>query len=349
MKKILFTGGGSAGHVLPNVALITEFLKTGEADIVYMGTDAIERQIIPPLHVPFVQISCPKLIRGGFSSLTKNLTVPFALKKAIKEAEEKLKTISPDVVFSKGGYVSLPVVFAAKKLAIPCLTHESDFSPGLANKLIAPKCEYVLTSFPETAKRFKNGKFSGSLIRKDLFNQDAHSAKRKFGFADGKKVLLIFGGGSGSQKINAAVRKNILPLTKEFDVLHICGKGNKVETNVKNYRQEEYISDMASAYSAADVVLSRAGSNTVFELMALKKNAVLVPLEGQTRGDQIENARYFEKKGLCRVLLEEALDEIVPIVKQTADDGDMRTALLINRYENGTDNALREIRKLLRK
>lgn len=349
MKKILFTGGGSAGHVVPNVALIKELLKTGEADLFYMGTDGIEKGIISKLSIPYAQIACPKLVRGGIKSAFKNLSIPTAFQRAKKEALEKLKEIKPDLVFSKGGYVSLPVVFAARKLGIPCLTHESDYSIGLANKLIAPKCEYVLTAFPETAKKLKNGKYCGSLIKKSLFLGDRKSARARFHFTDGKKVLLVFGGGSGSQKINEAVRKNILALTEEFNVLHICGKGQTLESNIARYRQEEYLDDMSAAYAAADVVLCRAGAGTIFELLALKKTAVLVPLSGQTRGDQKENAEYFEKKGLCKVLQEEALDMLVPVLKEAACDTDIKTALSINRYENGTDNALREIRKILRR
>ena len=213
MKKILFTGGGSAGHVVPNVALIKELLKTGEVDITYMGTDGIEKSIITSLGIPYYTISCPKLIRGGIKTFVKNLQIPAQLKQAKKQAVDGLKIIKPDLVFSKGGYVALPVVLAAATLKIPCLTHESDFSVGLANKLIAGKCERVLTAFPETATKFKNGKYCGAPIRKELFYADKKSAKKHFALTNGKKVLLIFGGGCGSEKINDAIRRYIVDLT----------------------------------------------------------------------------------------------------------------------------------------
>ena len=150
MKKILFTGGGSAGHVVPNLAIIEEV--KNEADICYMGTDGLEKNLVAPLKIPYWEISCPKFVRS-FS--LKNFKIPAEFLRAEKKAAEGLKAFRPDIVFSKGGYVALPVVFAAKKLKIPCLTHESDLSPGLANRLMARKCRYVLTSFPETAERFK--------------------------------------------------------------------------------------------------------------------------------------------------------------------------------------------------
>ena len=157
MKKVLFTGGGSAGHVLPNLALIEELLSTGETDVCYMGTDGIEKRLVAEWKIPYCEIQCPKLIRGGgFSAFKKNVKIPAEFSRAVKQAEEGLKTFRPQLVFSKGGYVSLPVVFAAKRLQIPCITHESDYSLGLANKIAAKKCERVLTSFPETAEKLSS-------------------------------------------------------------------------------------------------------------------------------------------------------------------------------------------------
>ena len=199
MKKILFTGGGSAGHVLPNVALIEEILSTGEADVCYMGTDGIEKQILSEWKIPYYQIECPKLIRGGgFQSILQNVKIPAAFSRAKKQALQGLETIRPDVVFSKGGYVSLPVVFAARKLKIPCLAHESDLSVGLANKLAAGKCKYVFTSFPETAKTVRNGKYSGAPLRKTVFSSTRLQARKKLSIPSDATVLLVFGGGSGS-------------------------------------------------------------------------------------------------------------------------------------------------------
>lgn len=315
MKKILFTGGGSAGHVLPNVALMEDLLAQGNTELCYIGTNGIEKSLISPLKIPFHTIECPKLIRGGgFKSLRNNLKIPYAFLKAKKQAEEGLKEFRPDVVFSKGGYVSLPVVWAAKKLKIPCYTHESDFSAGLANKLAAKKCKAVFTSFPETAKRFKNGVYSGAPIRSSLLHADKARTKKEFSIPDGIPVLLVFGGGSGSKVINDCLRAALKTLTKKYFVLHVCGKGNLIDSNIKNYRQTEFISYMGGSYACADVVISRAGAGTLFELLALKKPALLIPLEGQTRGDQKENAEYFLNRGLCHVLPQKSLDNPTALI-----------------------------------
>ena len=191
MKKILFTGGGSAGHVIPNVALMEDILKGGFADVCYMGTDGIEKRLIQERKLPFYEIRCPKLIRSfSLSAIKRNLKIPFEQCKAKKQAEEGLKIFQPDLVFSKGGYVALPVILAAKKLKIPCFAHESDFSIGLANKLSAKKCERVFTSFPETAKTLRNGKYSGAPIRNGVLSVSEQVAKKRFSIAENKKVLV---------------------------------------------------------------------------------------------------------------------------------------------------------------
>lgn len=348
MKKILFTGGGSAGHVVPNLAVIDEILKSGEADVCYMGTDGIEKGLVATRKIPYYEIRCPKLRRrGGFSALLQNAKIPFAFSRAVKQAEMGIKTFQPDLVFSKGGYVALPVIHAARKLRIPCLTHESDFSAGLANRLAAKKCHLVLTSFPETAKRFKNGKYVGAPLRKSLFEVSRIDARKKYHLEGDEKVLLVLGGGSGSKTINDAVRRHIKELTSFCTVLHICGKGNRVESNLNKYMQEEFIEDMGGAYACADVVLSRAGSGAVFEIMALKKPAVFVPLAKASRGDQLQNAEYFRSKGLCYVLSQEQLERLVPTVKKALADKETFIRLQEHTETNGTENILAEIRRLL--
>ncbi|MGN1052984.1 MAG: UDP-N-acetylglucosamine--N-acetylmuramyl-(pentapeptide) pyrophosphoryl-undecaprenol N-acetylglucosamine transferase, partial [Candidatus Scatosoma sp.] len=193
MKKILFTGGGSAGHVVPNLALIYDLQKNGGVKTVYLGTDGIEKRLVSGAGILFRQISCPKLVR---SFTPKNLAIPFSLFKAVRSARQILREEKPDLVFSKGGYVSLPVCLAAAKENIPVLTHESDLSPGLATKLIAKKCRRVLTSFPETAKKFKNGAFTGPPLRAELFRYaNKAEARKKFPSLRGKPVVLAFGGG----------------------------------------------------------------------------------------------------------------------------------------------------------
>ncbi len=342
MKKVLFTGGGSAGHVVPNIALINAL--KGEADVCYIGTDGPEKALVSAQKIPYFQISCPKLVRG-FS--LGNLKIPAAFLRAERQAREGLLAFRPDVVFSKGGYVALPVVFAAKKLKIPCLTHESDLSPGLANRLMAGKCRYVLTSFPETAEKFRNGKYCGSPLREELFGGDREAARKKYGFSGKKKVLLVFGGGSGSRAINDALRKCVSSLARKYDVLHLCGKGNVAESNIPGYVQREFERDMADAYAAADLVVSRAGSNTVFELLALKKPAILVPLEGRTRGDQAENASYFQKRGLCRVLRQSELGFLPEAVEDAFADEALLSALAVSDFSGGNANILHEIRRFL--
>ncbi len=344
MYKIVFTGGGSAGHVIPNVALIDELLKTGEAELCYFGSSGIEKEIVAAKKIPYFEIDAPKLKRS-WKAIKSNLKIPFEFSKAVKKAEEGLKTFSPDVVFSKGGYVALPVVFAAHKLRIPCIAHESDFSIGLANRLSAKKCTALLTSFPETAKKLRNGKFSGPPIRAELFGHSRSAAKRELCEGTSRKVILVFGGGSGSEVLNEAVRKIAPKLAERYFILHVCGKGKTIDCRIKNYKQAEYLSDMGAAYACADLVLSRAGAGTVFELLALKKPSILVPLEGQTRGDQMENAAYFEKKGVCRVLRQSDLDCLAVEIEEALSDEKLKRNLAVFSYPLGNENLLHEIRQ----
>ena len=349
MKKILFTGGGSAGHVIPNLALIEEILSSGDADVCYMGTGGIEKQLISEWHIPYFQIECPKLVREkSFSAFKRNLCIPTEFFRAREKAIEGLRIFQPDLVFSKGGYVALPVISAAKKLKIPCLAHESDFSAGLANRLSARKCKYVFTSFPETAKKLPHGKYSGSPLRHSVLYASRAEARKKFNIPFDAKVILVFGGGSGSKALNTSLRESIKELTENYTVLHVCGKGNLVQSTVKNYRQFEFITDMGMAYACADLIVSRAGSGTVFEILALKKSSLLVPLAGQTRGDQAENAAYFQKQGLCHVLPQTQLHKLPQAIERAMQDDTMKTKLLESNFGQGNDVILREIRAILR-
>lgn len=302
MKTLILTGGGSAGHVVPNIALIPALRE--KFNLVYIGSDGIERDLMKGRGVPYHTVHCTKLVR---CSVLKNIAMPFRFLKSVSEAKRALAAAGADIVFSKGGYVALPVVLAAKKLRIPVLTHESDLTPGLANKIIARRCRAVLTSFPDTAKLFANGIYTGAPIRSELLRGDRTEALKKYGFSGKKPVLLLFGGGSGSLALNRAAEAALPEILQTFDFLHIRGKHAGAEKR-EGYVPLEYESDMASAYAAADFVVSRAGSNTVFELLALKKPALLVPLENRrSRGDQLQNAQYFEKRGLCRILRESDL------------------------------------------
>ena len=302
MKTIALTGGGSAGHVIPHLALLPELKKY--FNIVYIGSDGIERSLMKDTKVTFYTIHASKLVRG---SVLKNLTLPYRLIQSVREAKKALDHCKADIIFSKGGYVALPVVLAAKSRKIPVFSHESDFSAGLANKIIAKRSNAVFTSFPETAKTLRNGIYSGSPIRQELLFANKSAALIKYGFSGNKPVLLSFGGGSGSAAIGSAIEGALPELLKHFDILHIRGKNGKAPKQ-PGYLPLEFEHDMASAYACADYVLARAGSNTVFELLALKKPSLLIPLENKrSRGDQAENAEYFQKRGLCRVLHEKDL------------------------------------------
>ena len=348
MKKILFTGGGSAGHVIPNLALIQDLVLEGKTEVCYMGTDGIEKGLVTAEKIPYHTIRCPKLMRSkSLGALKNNLRIPFAFRRAVKQAEEGLRIFQPDLVFSKGGFVALPVVYAAKKLNVPCIAHESDFSLGLANRLSVKKCRLLLTSFPETAKGRKRAKYSGAPIRQDLLNADRKKARQTLGIKDGEKVLLVFGGGSGSQAVNTALRARLHTLTKKYVILHICGKGNEVESTFQNYRQYPFASDMGAMYACADLVISRAGAGTLFELLALKKPSLLIPLEGATRGDQLENAAYFCRRGLCHILPQTELNRLEECIDKAFIDERMRTRLQESGFTQGNGRILQEIRAIL--
>ncbi len=332
MAYILFTGGGSAGHVVPNLAVMEKLC--GMHKLAYLGTGGIESRLIGQAGYPFFRVDCPKLIR---SATPKNLLIPFRLIKACSEAKKILLKERPDLVFSKGGYASFPAVKAAQALGIPVLTHESDLSAGLCTKLIAKKCKAVLTSFPETAKRFPNGIYVGPPVRAELYSGDRARGLQKYRLRGNKPVLLVLGGGSGSRTVNEAVRKNLGHLLPTFDILHLCGKGNVLPVQAEGYVQSEYESDMRDAYACADFVLSRAGSNTVFEILLLKKRALLIPLVRGSRGDQAENAAYFKEKGLCRVLPETELSRLPEALAALSRGNALKKALESCPIGDGTE------------
>lgn len=328
---------------MPNLALM-EALK-GEYELYYIGTAGMEKDLIAPLHIPYGQIATPKLIRGA---LWQNLSVPYRLLQGGKEAEAWLKVIRPDLVFSKGGYVALPVVLAAKKLKIPALTHESDLSLGLANKLMAKRCRAVLTAFDRTAETLPNGKCCGAPLRADLFGIDPDVGRKKFGFSGNKPILLILGGSSGSRAINDAVRQNLFALSEKYDILHLCGKGNEVFSRVKGYVQREFIPDMGAAYACADAVVARAGANTVFECLALKKKALFIPLQNKrSRGDQVKNAEYFQKRGFCHLLYEKNLSELPAALERLSADTDLSQRLKKCPVTNGTEEIVKVIKETI--
>ena len=308
MKRIVLTGGGTAGHVTPNMALVPKLIDEGY-DIAYIGSyEGMERKLIDDIGVPYYGISSGKLRR--YFDL-KNFTDPFRVIKGYFEAKKILKKLHPNVVFSKCGFVTVPVVIAAKKLHIPVIIHESDMTPGLANKLSIPSASKVCCNFPETIEHLPKGKavLTGSPIRQELFQGRKETGLKLCGFQADKPVLLIIGGSLGSVAINNAIRNNLDELLKTYQIIHLCGRGNldqSLDTR-KGYRQFEYVKDDLKHYFAcADVVVSRAGANAICELLALRKPNVLIPLGlNASRGDQILNAKSFEKQGYSYVLQEE--------------------------------------------
>lgn len=302
-KTIVFTGGGTAGHVTPNLALI-EKLDRNEWDIHYIGTSGMEKDLVASVPgLIYHEIESGKLRR--YASL-KTLTMPMHVQKGYHQAKRILKALRPAVVFSKGGYVSVPVVAAAKGIC-PVLTHESDYTPGLANKIDAHFADKVLVTFADTVPYVKGNKgvHTGTPIRPELYRGSRERALKFTGLSGKKPVLLVTGGSLGAVAVNVAVREALPTLLKTFDVVHLCGSGKlEKEISMPGYVQYEYIRDeMADLFALADVVVSRAGANAVFELLALHKPMLLLPLSAaSTRGDQELNAAYFEKRGYARVL-----------------------------------------------
>lgn len=310
MKRIVLTGGGTAGHVTPNIALIPKLKELGY-EIHYIGSkDGIEKKLIEELGIPYYGISSGKL-RRYFD--VKNFTDPMKVVKGFFEAKALLKKINPNVVFSKGGFVTVPVVIAAKKLKIPAVIHESDLTPGLANRLCIPSATKVCANFPETIKYLPEGKavLTGSPIRKELFSGNKIAGLDFCGFTANKPVILVTGGSLGSVAVNDAIR-NLLPtLLRDYQVIHLCGK-DKIDPELQGkpgYVQYEYIKEeLSDLFAAADLVISRAGANTICEILAMRKPNILVPLSAaSSRGDQILNAESFQSQGFSYVVKEEEL------------------------------------------
>lgn len=314
MKRIVLTGGGTAGHVTPNIALLPRLKELGY-DIHYIGSyDGIERKLIEQCHIPYYGISSGKL-RRYFD--WKNFSDPFKVMKGYRQARVLLKKLNPDVLFSKGGFVSVPVILAAKHRKIPAIIHESDITPGLANKLAIPNASKVCCNFPETLKYLPAEKavLTGSPIRKELLSGNRLHGLTYCHFKPDKPVILIIGGSSGSQFINEVVRSLLPDLLEKYQVLHLCGKGN-LDTSLNNtagYAQFEYANqELSDLFAAADIVISRAGANAICELLALRKPNILIPLSANaSRGDQILNARSFERQGYSMVIEEEQLSNVV--------------------------------------
>jgi len=313
VKKIVLTGGGTAGHVTPNLALIPALKQQGY-DIIYIGSEqGMEKGLIEKANITYYGIPTGKL-RRYLSA--KNITDIFRVVSGIKQATALIKKIKPDIVFSKGGFVAVPVVLGAKFNKVPVIIHESDITPGLANRIAMPFAKKVCTTFPETLEYITKGKGvnTGTPIRKELFEGKKEKGLKICGFTEQKPIIMMMGGSLGSVKINVQLRGALPTLLNDFQLVHICGKGNfdKKLENKKGYKQFEYLSEeLTHIFAMSDVIISRAGSNSISEFLALKKPNLLIPLSAKaSRGDQILNAQSFEKQGFSMVLQEEDMTYI---------------------------------------
>ncbi|MBE5838273.1 undecaprenyldiphospho-muramoylpentapeptide beta-N-acetylglucosaminyltransferase [Butyrivibrio sp.] len=349
MKKIVLTGGGSAGHVTPNIALIPALKKAGY-EIYYIGSyNGIEKKLIEDYNIPYFGIATGKL-RRYFDP--KNFTDPFRVLKGFTEAVKLLKRIKPDVVFSKGGFVSVPVVRAAGALKIPYLVHESDMTPGLANKLSMSGAKKICCNFPETMRLLPADKavLTGTPIREELGLGDKEVGKKLCGFEDDKPVLMVIGGSLGAQSVNETVRYALPRLLPYFNVVHICGKEkmDNLKLTVPGYKQFEYVkNELKDIFAMADIVVSRAGANSICELLALKKPNILIPLSTKSsRGDQMLNARSFEQQGFSLVIDNDDLDEDI-LVETIEDLYKNREKFIENMNKSNLHSATNTIVKLI--
>lgn len=310
-SKIVFTGGGTAGHVTPNISLIEVFKREGWK-IDYIGSaDGIEKNMMMAINIPFHGVSSGKL-RRYFS--WKNFVDPFKILLGIGQSYRLLHQLKPDVVFSKGGFVSFPVVVGAWLNRIPVVAHESDMSPGLANRLSFPFVNKICLTFAAAKQHFKrqdNIEITGTPIREELLNGCKEKGLALCGFTIEKPCLLVIGGSQGAMALNALVRQLLDSLTQNFQIIHLCGKGklDRALVGREHYYQCEYANEtLPDLFAASDLVISRAGANSLYEILALGKPHILVPLSAQvSRGDQVQNARFFQQQGISSVIPEALL------------------------------------------
>lgn len=353
MKVIVLTGGGTSGHVTPNIALIPRLKKSGFS-VHYIGSqNGIEKQLIEKEGIPYHAINAGKMRR--YFDL-KNLADIFRVMDGFRQSLSTINKLEPDVVFSKGGFVSCPVVWAAWVKKVPVVIHESDMTPGLTNRLSMPFAEKVCFTFPESRHHIPKNKgvLTGIPIRESLLSGDRNAGRRICGFTGTKPVIMIIGGSQGSENINRISRNVLNTLLHEFQVCHICGKGN-INTDfigIKGYKQFEYINEeQPHLFALADLVVSRAGATTLFEILTLKKPNLLIPLSKKaSRGDQILNAKSFEKQGFSRVLNEETLsgESYVSSIMEVYKNQDKYiNAMKLSKTGNGVDEIMKILGKYL--
>lgn len=337
MPSIALTGGGTAGHIMPNIALLPELYKYFDK-VIYIGGDGMERGLAPKYGVKFYETPVVKLNRRN---ILENAKIPFMLYKGIREAKSILMSEHINVVFGKGGYAALPACFAAKSLKIPVVTHESDYILGVANKLISGFAAATLTSFPET----KGGTYTGNPVREEILKGNATRAVQKYNLK-ARPTLLVFGGSLGAEAINKALDGCIERLAKEYNVIHIAGKGfSETKINIAGYTRLSFADDIADLYAAADAVVMRGGANSLAEAAALGKRTLCIPLpKGASRGDQQDNARSYQKAGAIKILPQDGL---------TSDTLFSSIALLLAEpepapvYKNANAVIVKEILKVL--
>lgn len=352
MKKIVLTGGGTLGHVTPHLSLIPHLQKAGY-EVHYIGTEkgmeADKIRTVPGVTYHAVQSG---KLRRYFS--WQNFIDPFKVIAGAFQSAALMGRIKPDVVFSKGGFVAVPVVFGAWIHRIPVVCHESDLTPGLANKLCAPFARKIATTFPECASALgAKAEMTGTPLRPELFSGSRARGLSLLKFDGSKPILMMMGGSSGAQAVNKALREALPRLIEQFDVAHICGKGNLDESlkDLPGYTQVEFMdAELPDALACADLVLSRAGSNALCEFQALCKPMLLVPYpKGASRGDQILNAQSLQKRGLCHVLMQEEMtaDTLTDALNATwADRARLTEALKAAPPADGTRRVLEMIEEV---
>lgn len=355
MKRIILTGGGTAGHVTPNMALIPQLQKEGW-DIHYIGSyNGIEKELIQAMGIEYHAISSGKFRRyKNFKNYSDNFKDLFKVVAGIHQATKLIRDLKPNIIFSKGGFVAVPVVLGAKKNKVPVIIHESDITPGLANKIAIPFAKAVCTTFPETLSYISADKavHTGTPIRPEIFDGNRQKGLELCGFDNNKPVIMVMGGSLGAVKINNCIRQSLDDLLKDFQVVHLCGKGHLDNDllDKKGYKQFEYVStQLPHIFACCDMVVSRAGSNSISEFLALRKPSLLIPLNARaSRGDQILNAKSFEKQGFSIVLEEELMDK------------ERLTENIINLYKNrkqyiasmdkdDKNNGIKNVMELIRK
>lgn len=344
--KILLTGGGSAGHVTVNLALIPMLVESGW-EAIYIGShDGIERQLLSNSEVKYYDISTGKL-RRYFA--WRNFTDVFRILKGIMEASAIVRRERPNVVFSKGGFVSVPAVIASRLNNIPVITHKSDLTPGLANRINIRFSQKICTTFPDTLKHLpqNKGKCIGAIVRPELKQGNAKRGRVFCNFESEKPVILVAGGSLGSIHINQTVRSLLQYLLPQFQIVHLCGSNLEPNLEQKGYRQFEYVDrELADLMCLADLVISRAGANFVFEFLALKKPMILIPLSRKSsRGDQIDNAKFFHRQGYAEVILEEDLtsDRLLNLIHEVF----AKRQEYVEKMDDSSDRALEKLLDLI--